>query len=598
MKRLGAVIAACAAFAGISVTGAAAHSGHYHPAGSVDRATLEGLFGLRAVLRTSVADRPADRGKKQVELQVLNVSDWHGQLDPIGGVGGAGAISAYWQADRAASPNTLTLTAGDAVGATPPLSAFFADEPAIRALRLMGVEVDTFGNHNFDAGLARLQAQIDLADDRHVPGTRIKYVSSNLDRVHRALRGVAPWRMFRVGPDRIRVAVVGVTNPEAPTLVFPGNFGPITVTDPVAAANRARHDARNEGADVVLLISHMGVTALDPVTGAPSGPLVDLANGVKGFDVVIGDHTDIGWTGTINGQLVLENRSKGVTYARTKLLIERKGDRSKVISASTTLVTPTAAAITPDPAIEAMLAPFRTQVAGIFSTQIGTSSVAVPRSDSCGQAAGRTCESLVGDLTTDAMRSTYLTEFAITNSGGLRADLTCPVVDLATDFCPSFTPGPYPITRGQVLGVLPFGNVVSTLSISGTELKTYLENGVSRMPAVDGRFPQVSGLCFTYDVSAAAGARVTSVVRQAADGSCTGAAVDLGAGSTYSLAINDFMANGGDGYPNVASRQVTRGIMDAVLADYVAAKTPVTPALQGRIACTTTGAAVCPVPLP
>lgn len=599
MKRLGALIVACAAVGALWVAGAAAHSGHTHPAASVDRATLDGLFGVRAALGR-VADRPADRGKKQVELQVLNVSDWHGQLDPLSnGVGGAGAISAYWQADRAASPNTLTLTAGDAVGATPPLSAFFADEPAIRALRLMGVEVDTFGNHNFDAGLSRLQTQIDLARDRNIPGTQISYVSANLDHVRRALHGVAPWRMFRVGPDRIRVAVVGVTNPEAPTLVFPGSFGPITITDPVAAANRARREARDEGAEIVLLISHMGVTALDPVTGAPSGPLVDLANGVRGFDVVFGDHTDVGWTGILNGQLVLENRSKGATYARTKVVIERQRDhRSKLISASTTLVTPTASAVTPDPAIEAMLAPFRSQVSAIFSTQIGTSSVAIPRADSCGNSLGRTCESLIGDLATDAMRSTYLTEFAITNSGGLRADLTCPVVDLPTDFCPAFTPAPYPITRGQVLGVLPFGNVVSTLSITGAELKTYLENGVSTMPAVNGRFPQVSGLCFTYDISAAAGSRVTGVVRQVEDGSCTGAAVDLSSGSNYSLAINDFMASGGDGYPNVASRQVTRGIMDAVVADFITAQGVVSPALQGRIVCSTSGASVCPVAAP
>src|SRR5512147_2005023 len=100
-----------------------------------------------------------------------------------------------------------------------------------------------------------------------------------------------------------------------------------------------------------------------------------------------------------------------------------------------------------------------------------------------------------------------------------------------------------------------------------------LENGVSRMPAVDGRFPQVSGLCFTYDISLPAGSRVTSAVRQAADGSCTGAPVDLTAASTYSIAENDFMATGGDGYPNVYARGTTQNIMDQVLADFITAST-------------------------
>ncbi|MGH8928826.1 MAG: 5'-nucleotidase C-terminal domain-containing protein, partial [Acidimicrobiia bacterium] len=254
--------------------------------------------------------------------------------------------------------------------------------------------------------------------------------------------------------------------------------------------------------------------------------------------------------------------------------------------------------ITPDPAIQAMIDDLNAQLAPILSTIIGESSVFVPRADACGQEAGRTCESLVGNITTDAMRTTYGTDFAITNSGGLRADLTCPTTDNPDDFCPGYAPPPFPISRGQVLAVLPFGNVVATLTIDGAELKTYLENGVSAMPAVNGRFPQVSGLCFTYDISAAVGNRVTGAVRQAADGSCTGAAVDLTSASNYTLAINDFMASGGDGYPNVFSRATTREIMDEVLADYVTANTPLAPSIQGRIVCTTSGATACPVVTP
>ncbi|MGH2357390.1 MAG: 5'-nucleotidase C-terminal domain-containing protein, partial [Candidatus Limnocylindria bacterium] len=167
-----------------------------------------------------------------------------------------------------------------------------------------------------------------------------------------------------------------------------------------------------------------------------------------------------------------------------------------------------------------------------------------------------------------------------------------------TDFCPAYTPPPYPITRGQTLTVLPFGNVVVTLDVNGAELKTMLENGVSLMPAANGRFPQVSGLCVTYNISVPAGSRVTGAVSQAADGSCTGAPVDLTAASTYTIAENDFMVNGGDGYPNFASRSTTRDIMEEVLADYIAAQGTISPAIQGRIACTTGGAPACPVVTP
>lgn len=539
--------------------------------------------------------------RQPVEIQILNVSDWHGQVDPIsitgvGNVGGAAVLSAYFKQDRAANPNTITLTAGDGVGATPPLSSFFDDVPAIKAMRLMGFNADTLGNHNFDSGLARLQSQIDLAASTTEAGQPFTYLSANLKNVNSNLTGVEKMKIFNIG--KVKIAVIGITNPEAPSLVFPGNFGTIEITDPVAAANKTRAVARKAGAQIVIALIHAGVTSIDQ-TGKGSGPLIDFANGVSGFDVILGDHTDIQYSETINGALVTENKSKGVTYSRVAVKVD---PTAGVTSKSVAFVTPLASAVTPDQAIEDMLAPYRAQLAPIFNVVVGTSTVAIPRSDACGQSAGRTCESKVGNTVTDAMRATYGTDFAITNSGGLRAALTCPTTDIGTDFCPAFTPPPYPISRGQVLGVLPFGNVVVTLQVSGAELKTLLENGVSKMPAVDGRFPQVSGLCFTYDIAQPAGSRVTGAVRQASDGSCTGTAVDLNASSTYTIAENDFMGNGGDGYLNLASRMVTREIMDQVVTDYIGAQGQISPSIQGRVACAdgngTTTAPNCPVVTP
>jgi len=258
--------------------------------------------------------------------------------------------------------------------------------------------------------------------------------------------------------------------------------------------------------------------------------------------------------------------------------------------------------VTPDPTIQAYIDQLNADLAPILTPLVGYATRVVPRSDACGRADGRLCESLIGDLTTDSLRMTYSmdgVEFAITNSGGLRADLTCPTTDNPNDYCPAdlypFSTGLYPITRGQVLGVLPFGNSVVKVQVSGVELKTMLENGVSRMPTADGRFPQVSGLCFTYNIAAAAGSRVTGAVRQAADGSCTGAAIDLTTTTpTYWVAENDFMATGGDGYPNFYNqgRVIFLDYMDMVLADHITISSPVSPAIQGRIVC---NGATCPV---
>jgi 2',3'-cyclic-nucleotide 2'-phosphodiesterase (5'-nucleotidase family) len=134
--------------------------------------------------------------------------------------------------------------------------------------------------------------------------------------------------------------------------------------------------------------------------------------------------------------------------------------------------------------------------------------------------------------------------------------------------------------------------------VNGAELKAILENAVLAMPAANGRFAQVSGLCFVYDIAAPAGSRVTGAVRQALDGSCTGVPMDLTASSTYSLVENDFMASGGDGYPVLIGRAITRDMIDQVLADYITAGTPISPAIQGRIVCTTSGPTPCPLVVP
>jgi 2',3'-cyclic-nucleotide 2'-phosphodiesterase (5'-nucleotidase family) len=538
-------------------------------------ALLAGL--LLATVGSAAAkkpEQPPGQEKKAgtVDVQLLTISDWHGQLTPTGSpaVGGAAVLKAYLDGHRAANPNTLTFMAGDSIGATPPISSFFEDEPAIRAMNMMGVTADTLGNHNFDRGVEHLQQMIDLAE--------FDFLSANLQNLDENLTVVDKMKMYDVGG--IKVAVIGITNEEAPSVLTPGSLGTIEITDGVEAANRTAAVARRAGAKVVVVLTHKGIRGFDG--DQAFGELVDFADAVDPtlIDVIVGDHTDFQYSGFHNGILAVENKSKGVTYAAIQLKVDRQ---SGVTEKSAAFHVPLASAVTPDPAIQAYIAELNGELAPILGTVIGSSTRAIPRSDQCGRADGRLCESLVGNVVTDALRTTYGVDFTITNSGGLRADLTCPGAG-SGGFCPSgITPPPFPITRGAVLGVLPFGNVSATLMVSGTELISFLENGVSAMPGANGRFPQVSGLCFTYDVEAPAGSRVAGIVRQASDGSCTGDAVLPG--GAYTLATNDFMAAGGDGYPNVIHKATTRNIMDADVADYVAAQGSLSPAIQGRIVC-------------
>ncbi len=529
------------------------------------------------------------------EITILDISDYHGQLPPLSeaadtvgptfAIGGAAFLKPWFDIYRAEAPGgSMTVAAGDSVGATPPISSFFGDKPTIELMNLMGFSADGLGNHNFDKGQQYLRTQL-------IPLAKFPYLSANVVDSH----GNTPkeWSKSKIFDvfQGTRLGVVGFTNDDAPTLVFPNAFDPFVVTNSLAAVN-AEAAALAVRKIPIVAMGHLGATA-GTLTN-PTGPLIDLADKVENVDAVIGDHTDFQVISMRpNGVLVIENRSKGIRFTRLRLVVDT--NTKQVVYKTADFHKPWNIGITPDAHIQARIDELNAQLAPVLSTVIGNSTRFIPRADACGQSAGRTCESLVGNTTADAMRKAYTTDFAITNSGGLRADLTCPTTDNPSDFCPPYTPPPFPITRGQVLTVLPFGNVAVTLQVTGAELKTMLENGVSRMPAVDGRFPQVSGLCFTYDITATAGSRVTGAVRQAANGSCTGAPIDLTAGSTYTLAENDFMASGGDGYPNFVSRVTTRDIMDQVLADYVAANTPISPAIQGRIVCTGAG---CPVVTP
>ena len=531
------------------------------------------------------------------EATILYITDFHGQLTPLSqtadtfasptyAIGGAAFLKPWFDWYRAeAKDGAITLAGGDSVGASPPISNFFDDLPTIEALNMLGMSADTFGNHNFDRGSEFLRTAL-------IPMSDFPYLAANV--VYPNGKYPPEWKPSQIFDfDGFKLGVVGYTLPELSTLIFPGYLDPFVVTDPTAAINAEVVKLGSKGkVNAIIAAGHMGGDGIDITK--PTGPLVDLADSLVGVEAVLGGHTHAQYiTYRPDGKLVAESPNAGQRFTRIRLTVDT--NTKKVIYKTADYHKPWNIGVTPDPEIQMMIDELNTALGPIFSKVIGSSSRYIPRSDACGRSDGRLCESLVGNLTTDALRVTYNTDFAIENAGGLRANLTC---DSGATFCPTYTPPPYPISRGQVLAVLPFGNVVFTVDINGAELKTMLENGVSLMPAAQGRFPQVSGLCFTYDIAKSAGSRVLSAVRQAADGSCTGAPVDLTVASTYKIAENDFMATGGDGYPNFYARGTTQNIMDQVLADYITAKTPVSPAIQGRIVCTTSGATACPVVTP
>jgi len=182
----------------------------------------------------------------------------------------------------------------------------------------------------------------------------------------------------------------------------------------------------------------------------------------------------------------------------------------------------------------------------------------------------RSQETNLGNLICDAMLWKTIpenTQICLQNGGGIRASI--PAGD---------------VTMGQVLEVLPFGNQIATFGLKGSDVWAALENGVSQHEEQGGRFPQVGGLKYTFDPNQAVGSRIVSVEVKNADGSYS--PIDLDA--VYQVAANDFMRGGGDGYDMFANNAIDAYDSGAVLADavaeYIGANSPVSPAVEGRIA--------------
>jgi len=502
--------------------------------------------------------RPADPPGRPTEIQLLNISDWHAQLDPlaVGGVnhGGAAYLSTMFKAERAKNADTLTLTSGDAVGASPAISGLFEDQPAIEALNLMGLDANTFGNHDFDNGLGRVQKQINWA--------KFRYVSSNLANLDGTLASVAhPYEIKQVGP--VKVGLIGITNDDAPSLLFPGRLGALEVQHSATAALSAIHDAKAAGAEAIVVLVHMGATGTDG-EGKPVGPLLDFANAIEasgqaGADVILGDHTDMKVNTRVGRTLVLENKSKGVSYARVTLKVAG----SAVLESSAEIIDAVNTGVAPDPVVNNLIKGYQAKLSTKFAVPLGAKVTGVFKRDGTIERLG---EVPIGNLVADSMRVTYGTQIALTNGGGIRSSLPSSFVvsdpALRRTGCTATTP--CDLVVGDAYNVLPFGNVVVTRTVTGAQLKAALENGVSKMPTKDGRFPQISGFRFTYTTANAPGSRVLSITL--ADGTDVLANPSV----TITAAVNDFINVGGDFYTAFKDGQgVGRENMMDVLINYM-----------------------------
>ena len=519
-------------------------------------------------------------------VQLLALSDFHGALEGSSTNAGTALLTSAFANERKAVASTITLSSGDNIGAAPAISSQFEELPTIESMNLMKFDVSTFGNHEHDRNIAHVQKVIGASD--------FAWVASNYSSLEPLKSGSKSAKSYVI-IDRggVKVGVVGMNTDETPEVIFPGNLDytdasgakkTIQISGSVDGVNKAIKEARAAGADVVVALVHEGWS--ENADGVAKGGLIDIASQIKGAAAVLGGHSHqryssiMGSSARFGSTLIAQTPNAGVGYNRIQLCVSG----SKVQGASLDYVTTAdLRGVTADTAGAALVKKYKDQLVAKLDVKIGQVSDLFPRGGS--PAVERSGETPMGNYLADLMRKELKTDFALTNGGGLRDTFpaaTYKVVDTTYKRPAPGATGPFDVTLGDAISVLPFGNSVAVATISGTQLWAALENGVSQFPS-GGRFPQISGFKFSFDASKAVGSRITAVTRL--DG--TAIAKDA---KTYTVATNDFMLYGGDGYtmlnPSTAKfsgKMLLDILVDGIKADLAAKRVTQTPKADGRI---------------
>lgn len=577
------------------------------PAGGTERWTP--LTPVTVAYRTDVPTA------QQVSGQLLSFNDFHGAIDPPSGSGGlvngvpAGgseylATTVKTLRKQAGRTPTLTVGAGDMVGASPLVSAAFHDEPAIEALSTVGLQINAVGNHEFDEGvteLKRLQSggchpTDGCQDGDGFKGASFQYLAANVvDKTTR--KPIFPAYAIR-SVGGVKVGFVGMTLKGTPGIVNPGGITTVDFLDEAATANHyADLLTKRYGVKALVLLIHQGGTQQSG-TVDPSGcagfagditPIVAKIN--PAYGVVVSGHTHRYYSCALPNSsgktsVVTSAGSNGVLVTDIDATLDKRSGTFAAVSARNVIVEngvknadgtwqtdSTGAYVrnpaTADPAVTKIADKYRTAVAPIANRVVGSITADITNTTNV---AG---ESALGDVIADAQLKYTATsanaQIALMNPGGIRASL------IAAASSGGEAPGQ--VTYGEAFTVQPFNNLVVTQAFTGQQIKDVLEQ---QFVGFDGqttqRILQVStGFTYSYDATAAAGSRVTAMT-------LNGTPIDLA--TTYRVTTNDFLANGGDGFTNLTQgtgRVTAPGFDVDALTSYLGGGTPIAPGPQNRI---------------
>ena len=519
---------------------------------------------MRARITISIAALAMSAGTAAAEyrLTVLHTNDFHSRFEPISKYdsgcsaddnaegkcfGGSARLLTAVEEAKGRSGNYILVDGGDQFQGSL-FYTYYKGQVAAEMMNRMGYDAMTVGNHEFDDGPEVLRG---FANSVNFP-----ILMSNAEYSAEPLLADTIRKSIVIERGGERLGLIGLTPIDTQELASPGKN--ITFTDPVAAVQEQVDILEADGINKIIVLSH-------------SGYLVDqrVAASTNGVDIIVGGHDNTYLSNTsedakgpyptmVGSTAIVQAYAYGKFLGELNVTFDDDGMITEAVGEPLVMD----GGVAEDPVTKARLMELAAPLNEIRNRVVAHAGDLINGD----RAVCRVEECPMGNLVADAMLERVKDQgiqIAFANSGGIRA---------------SFEAGE--VTMGDVMTVLPFQNTLSTFQITGQGIIDALENGVSQVEEVKGRFPQVAGLSFVWDPAVAPGeGRIREVL-------VDGQPIDPDA--TYGVVTNNFVRNGGDGYSVFATEAVDPydygpDLAD-VLAEYIGAQDSVAPKLEGRIA--------------
>lgn len=471
-----------------------------------------------------------------INLSIVHTNDIHSRIEGNDSVIGLSRLATLVKQLRQDNPNLLLLDAGDTIHGLPIITVS-GGEAMINLMNELGYDAMVPGNHDFNYGYNRLVELSKIAEFPILAANVIPQ-EGEMDLAEYVIKEI----------DGLKIGIFGIATEESKYKSNPKNTESVDITDPVAKSQEMVDKLKEEEVNMIIALSHIG---LDEESSPKSS---DIAEKVEGIDLIIDGHSHSKLDeGLLIGDTLIVQTGE---HTKNVGIVNVEFKNGSVASKEASLVArEDVEELEEEENIKGMITDLKELNDEVLATVIGKTNVKLVGE----REVVRSQESNFGNLMTDALLDLSEADIALTNGGGIRSSIEAGE-----------------ITKNHVLSAFPFGNYGVKMEIKGIDILGTLEHGVAGYPAPEGKFPQVAGMTFKIDPAAEEGNRVYDVMVQ-------GNPLDID--KTYTLATNDFMAVGGDGYVNLSNGNIVAeyAAFDEILAQYIEKLGVVDIEVEGRI---------------